>query len=70
MQVVKFGVYNKLDSCGEIEGQWTQVMEKYDMLTNKHVIGLCQINGLRMQYPWITEAISKKLPLTKHAFCI
>ena len=43
MQVVKFGVYNKLDSCGEIEGQWTQVMEKYDMLTNKHAIGLYQI---------------------------
>ena len=22
------------------------------------------------QDPWITEAISKKLPLTEHAFCI
>ena len=33
----------KLDSCEEFEGQWTQVMKKYDMLTNKHVIGLYQI---------------------------
>ena len=29
--------------CEEFEGQWTQVMKKYDMLTNKHVIGLYQI---------------------------
>ena len=27
----------------EFEGQWTQVMEKCDMLTNKHVIDLYQI---------------------------
>ena len=32
--------FYKLDSCEEFEGQWTQVMEKYDMLTSKHVIGL------------------------------
>ena len=30
----------KLDTCEEFKGQWTQVMETYDMLTNKHVIGL------------------------------
>ena len=35
--------FYKLDSFEEFEGQWTQVMEKYDMLTNKHVIGLYQI---------------------------
>ena len=35
--------FYKLDSCEKFEGQWTQVMEKYDMITNKHVIGLYQI---------------------------
>ena len=35
--------FYKLDSCEEFEVQWTQVMEKYDMLTSKHVIGLYQI---------------------------
>ncbi|KAL4644214.1 hypothetical protein ACB092_02G147900 [Castanea dentata] len=35
--------FYKLDSCEEFENQWTQVMEKYDMLTNNHVIGLYQI---------------------------
>ena len=33
----------KLDSCEEFEHQWSQVMAKYDMLTNKHVSGLYQI---------------------------
>ena len=40
---IKFYKLYKLDSCEEFEGQWTQVMEKYDMFTNKHVIGLYQI---------------------------
>ena len=40
---IEFYKFYKLDSCEEFEGQWTQVMEKYDMLTNKHVIGLYQI---------------------------
>ena len=40
---IKFYKLYKLDSCEEFEGQWTQAMEKYDMLTNKHVIGLYQI---------------------------
>ena len=33
----------RLDSCEEFEHQWSQVMAKYDMLTNKHVSGLYQI---------------------------
>ena len=33
----------KFDSCEEFEHQWSQVMAKYDMLTNKHVSGLYQI---------------------------
>ena len=33
----------KLDSCEEFEHQWSQVMAKYDMLTNKHLSGLYQI---------------------------
>ena len=33
----------KLDSCEEFEHQWSQVMAKYDMLTNKHVSGFYQI---------------------------
>ena len=33
----------KFDSCEEFEHQWSQVMTKYDMLTNKHVSGLYQI---------------------------
>ena len=33
----------KLDSCEEFEHQWSQVMAKYDMLTNKRVSGLYQI---------------------------
>ena len=41
--------FYKLASCEEFEGQWTQVMEKYDMLTNKHVIGLYQI-----KYFWVS----------------
>ena len=40
---IEFYKLYKLDSCEEFEGQWTQLMEKYDMLTNKHVIGLYQI---------------------------
>ena len=33
----------KFDLCEEFEHQWSQVMAKYDMLTNKHVSGLYQI---------------------------
>ena len=33
----------KLESCEEFDDQWLQVMTKYDMLSNKHVIGLYQI---------------------------
>ena len=33
----------KLDSCEEFEQQWLQVIAKYDMCMNKHVIGLYQI---------------------------
>ena len=33
----------KLDSCEEFDDQWSQVMAKYDMLTNKCVSGLYQI---------------------------
>ena len=33
----------KLDSCEEFEHQWSQVMAKYDMPTNKHVSGLYQM---------------------------
>ena len=33
----------KLESCEEFEHQWSQVMAKYDMFTNKHVSGLYQI---------------------------
>ena len=40
---IEFYKLYKLDSCEEFEGQWTQLMGKYDMLTNKHVIGLYQI---------------------------
>ena len=40
---IEFYKFYKLDSCEEFKGQWTQVMEKYDMLTNKHVIGLNKI---------------------------
>ena len=40
---IEFYKLYKLDSCEEFEGQWTQVMEKYHMLTNKHVIDLYQI---------------------------
>ena len=40
---IEFYKLYKLDSCEEFEGQWTQVMEKYDMLTNKHLISLYQI---------------------------
>ena len=38
----------KLDLCEEFEHQWSQVMAKYDMLTNKHVSGLYQI-----KYFWV-----------------
>ena len=30
---IEFYKLYKLDSCEEFEGQWTQVMEKYDILT-------------------------------------
>ena len=40
---IEFCKLYKLDSCDEFEGQWTQVIEKYDMLTDKHLIGLYQI---------------------------
>ena len=40
---IEFYKLYKLDSCEEFEAQWTKVMEKYDMLSNKHVIGLYQI---------------------------
>ena len=30
---IEFYKLYRLDSCEEFEGQWTQVMEKYDMLT-------------------------------------
>ena len=33
----------KLESCEDFDNQWLQVMTKYDMLSNKHVIGLYQI---------------------------
>ena len=33
----------KLESCDEFDNQWLQVMTKYDMLSNKYVIGLYQI---------------------------
>ena len=46
---IEFYKLYKLDLCKEFEGQWTQVMEKYDMLTNKHVIGLYQIKHF-----WVT----------------
>ena len=33
----------KLESCEEFDNQWLQVITKYDMFSNKHVIGLYQI---------------------------
>ena len=33
----------KLESCEDFDNQWLQVMTKYNMLSNKHVIGLYQI---------------------------
>ena len=33
----------KLESCEEFDNQWLQVMTKYDVLSNIHVIGLYQI---------------------------
>ena len=45
---IEFCKLYKLDSCEEFDGQWTKVMEKYDMLTNKQVIGLYQI-----KYFWV-----------------
>ena len=33
----------KLESCEEFDYQWFQVMTKYDMLSNKHVVGLYQV---------------------------
>ena len=45
---IEFYKLYKLDSCEEFDGQWTKVMEKYDMLTNKQVIGLYQI-----KYFWV-----------------
>ena len=30
----------KLESCEDFDNQWLQVMTKYNMLSNKHVIGL------------------------------
>ena len=38
----------KLESCEEFDNQWLQVMTKYDVLSNKHVIGLFQI-----KYFWV-----------------
>ena len=34
---------NKLESCEDFDNQWLQVMKKYDMISNKYVIGLYQI---------------------------
>ena len=33
----------KLESCEDFGNQWLQVMTKYDMLSNTHVVGLYQI---------------------------
>ena len=40
---VDFYKLYKLESCEDFGNQWLQVMTKYDMLSNKHVIGLYQI---------------------------
>ena len=40
----------KLESCEEFDDQWLQVMTKYDMLSNKHVIGLYQIKHFWVPY--------------------
>ena len=40
----------KLESCEEFDNQWLQVMTKYDMLSNKHVIGLYQIKHFWVPY--------------------
>ena len=39
----------KLESCEEFDNQWLQVMTKYDVLSNIHVIGLYQITHFWIQ---------------------
>ena len=45
----------KLESCEDFGNQWLQVMTKYDMLSNTHVIGLYQIFFFKYIYIYILK---------------